>query len=165
MHYRAGRQRTGYDNAQVCTNGHIITQFADREPEHLQNFCEKCGAATIRACPKCSKKIQGFNYSSSTSRRQAPPFCYECGTPFPWTAQILATAQRLAEEDAHFSVEEREQFQESLTAIVKQTPNSPLAVSRFKKLLTKGGRVLSDGLRDILVDVMSEAVKKAIWPS
>lgn len=162
MHYR---RSSGYDNAQVCTNGHMITQFADTRPEHLQNFCEKCGAATIRACPKCSKKIQGFNYSSSVSRRQAPSFCHECGAPFPWTDQILATAQRLAEEDADFSVEERKQFQESLTDLVKQTPNSPLAVSRFKKLLAKGGKVLSDGLRDILVDVMSEAVKKTIWPS
>lgn len=156
--------RIGYDNAQVCMNGHFITQFADTRPQGLKNFCDKCGAPTTRICPKCSKRIQGFNHTSAIARKQPASFCHECGAPFPWTEQSLARAQQFAEEEANFNAEEREQLQQSLSEMVKQT-NNPLAVSRFKRLMTKGGKVVSDGLHDILVDVLSEAVKKTIWPT
>ena len=98
-------------------------------------------------------------------KTEAPAFCQECGNPHPWTEQRLATAQQFADEEAHFTTEEREQFQQSLAEIVKETPNAPLAIGRFRRLMAKGGKAASDGLRDILVDVLSEAVKKTIWPS
>ena len=58
---RFGRELHGYDTAQVCLNGHVITQFAETRPEHLKKFCDKCGATLInsnwfspmRFCSKC----------------------------------------------------------------------------------------------------------------
>jgi len=161
-----GREWHGYDTAQVCLNGHVITQFAGTRPERLKKFCDKCGAETIIACPKCSKSIQGYHHTGSVHgppRKEAPAFCHESGTAFPWTEAQIAAAQRLADETAEFTPEDREQFRQSLNDMVKQTPSTPLAVNRSKKLLLKGGRLVSDGLRDILVDVLSEAVKKQIW--
>jgi hypothetical protein len=165
--HRMGRSLSGYDNAQVCVNGHVISQFATSRPQHNKNFCDKCGAQTTRTCAKCSKEIQGYYHTPgfhSLAKDEPPAFCHSCGAAYPWTEQRLATAQQFADEEAQFSAEERQQFQQSLNELVRQT-NSPLATSRFKKLLAKSGKVVSDGLRDILVDVLSEAVKKTIWPS
>jgi len=36
---------------------------------------------------------------------------------------------------------------------------------RFKKLASKGGQVVAQGLKQILVSVVTEAVRKQIWPS
>jgi len=163
---RHGAELRGYDVAQVCLNGHVITQFAQTRPDGRKKFCDKCGEATVVACPKCSKPIQGYHHSGrfhSLVKKEPPAFCHECGTAFPWTEGRLAAAQRLADETSEFTAEDREQFRQSLDEMVKQTPNMPLAVNRFKKLLLKGGKWVSDGIRDILVDVLSEAVKKQIW--
>jgi hypothetical protein len=156
----------GYDNAQICQNGHVITQFGETRPQHLKNFCDKCGAATIRACPECAKDIQGHYHGGALhSGKPAPAFCHGCGAPYPWTQMRLDAAKQLADEDAGFSPEETEQFIKSLKSIVDQSPDAALATSRFKKLMTKAGGPVSKALRDILVDVLSEAVKKTIWPS
>jgi hypothetical protein len=166
-YHRGSRISEGYDNAQVCLNGHVISQFANTRPAHNKNFCDKCGAATTRTCAKCSKEIQGYYHVPgvySLAKKEPPSFCHNCGAAYPWTEQRLATAQQFADEEAHFSAEERQQFQQSLNELVKQT-NSPVAANRFKKLLAKSGKAVSDGLREILVDVLSEAVKKAVWPS
>jgi hypothetical protein len=156
----------GYDNAQVCEKGHVITRFADTRQHHLKNFCDVCGAPTIRTCPKCSKKIQGHYHGGAPhTGKPAPAFCHECGAPYPWTQLRMDAAKQLADEDAGFSPEETEQFVKSLESIVGQSPDAALATSRFKKLMTKAGGPVSKALRDILVDVLSEAVKKTIWPS
>jgi hypothetical protein len=165
-HYNPPNQkRSGYDTAQVCLNGHVITRFAESDPEIKKKFCDKCGASTLLACPKCSNKIQGFHYGSmpDLSRTGPPAFCHECGTAYPWTEQRIAAANQLADENASFSNEEHAQFQTSLNDLVRNTPSAPLAVSRFKRLMAKSGYAFSNGVRDILVDVLSEAVKKSIW--
>jgi len=164
--FMAGGELHGYDTAQVCVNGHVITQFAQTRPEHLRKFCDKCGAETIVDCPKCSKPIQGYHHAGryhALVKKEPPAFCHECGSQFPWTERRLAAAQRFAEEVDIFSPEDRQQLEQSLDDLVKQTPDTPIAVNRVKKLLLKGGKVVSDGLRDILVDVLSEAIKKSLW--
>jgi len=160
-----GRDVQGYDVAQVCLNGHLITRYAASDPKATKKFCDKCGAATIVACPKCSKAIQGQRHGAmpSMSASRAPAYCHECGNAYPWTEQRLADAQQLADEEANFNPDEREQFRTSLQALTRDTASAPLAVSRFKKLVIRSGHLVSDGLRDILVDVLSEAVKKQIW--
>lgn len=46
-----GRKKTGYDAAQICMNGHVITRMFHDSPEFRQNFCDKCGEKTITTCP------------------------------------------------------------------------------------------------------------------
>jgi len=94
---------------------------------------------------------------------QLPSFCPECGKPYPWTEAKLKAAQELSDEIDNLSPEEREILKKSLDDIVRDTPQTPVAATRFKKLVAKAGKVAADGLRDILVDIASEAAKKIIW--
>jgi hypothetical protein len=61
--------------------------------------------------------------------------------------------------------DERETLKKSLDDIIRDTPQTPVAATRYKKMVLKAGKFAADGLRDILVDVASEATKKLIWPS
>jgi hypothetical protein len=161
-----GQRFQGYDTAQVCNNGHVITQFAETRPQHQKKFCNKCGAPTITQCPKCTHAIQGYYHNPGVAvlaRREPPAFCHNCGAPYPWTEQRLAAAKQLIEESGKLTQEENAQFEESLQDLVRQTPKTPLAVSRFNKFMAKAGNAVATGTRDILVDVLSEAVKKQIW--
>jgi len=93
-----------------------------------------------------------------------PSFCPDCGKPYPWTEAKLKAAQELSDELDNLSSEERNLLKKSLDDIVRDTPQTTVAATRFKKLVAKAGKVAADGFRDILVDVLSEAAKKIIWP-
>ena len=165
MRFNRGNQgRIGYETAQVCLNGHVITQFVESHPEETKKFCDKCGEATTSVCPKCSKPVHGFYHHPRVghSITKAPAFCHECGSAYPWTERQFAATKELANEI--FTPEESIQVQQSLENIVRETPNTPVAIVRFKKLMSKAGQTVASGFRDILVDVVSEAIKKQIWP-
>jgi hypothetical protein len=95
--------RPGYDTAQVCLNGHVVTSMSQSSPERLRKFCEKCGEPAITACPTCHQSIQGFYLNSMVIglRYELPAFCGECGKPFPWTEQRLEAARELTNEAEH----------------------------------------------------------------
>ena len=163
-----------YYVAQVCLNGHVITQTYDATPQHGQRFCSRCGATTITACPSCSEPIRG-GYQTGTryltgepagSWNYSPPaFCQGCGKPYPWTESGLRAARALADELDELSAPEREQLKQSLDHLVTETPGTGLAVVRFKRLAAKTGQVAAQGLKQILVTLVTEAVRKQIWPS
>ncbi len=94
-----------------------------------------------------------------------PIFCPDCGKPYPWTEAKLKAAQELADGLDNLSKEERDILKKSLDDIVRDTPQTVVAATRFKKIVAKAGKVAADGFRDILVDVLSEAAKKVIWPN
>ena len=48
-----------YDVAQVCRNGHAITDSLEEYPHYGRKHCPKCGLATISKCPHCDGKIRG----------------------------------------------------------------------------------------------------------
>ena len=50
----------------------------------------------------------------------------------------------------------------SSTPIVRDTPNTRVAAVRFKKFAAKGSKEAVSAMRDVLIDVVSETVKKAI---
>ena len=47
-----------YDIAQICLNGHVITEKARGAPEFAQKFCKKCGESTITECQSCRNSDQ-----------------------------------------------------------------------------------------------------------
>lgn len=77
-----------YDTMQVCLNGHQITDRYYEAPEFRQNFCEKCGAETITACPDCGEEIRGYYHVEGVvsvgSSKDVPNYCHECGESYPW---------------------------------------------------------------------------------
>ncbi len=154
-----------YNTALICLNGHMINEMADSYPDFDADFCDKCRASTIRACPNCKTKIRG-QYADSMSPRPlpVPSFCHGCGKPYPWTDARLEAAHDLAGELENISESEKEILKTSLDDMVRDSPRTTLAITRFKKIMVKAGKGGADALRNLLVDILSEAVRKQIWP-
>jgi uncharacterized protein (TIGR02391 family) len=80
---------------QACENGHVITSTARSNPEDMKKRCPHCGAKTLTQCPNCQVEIQGYHHIPGVlclSTSAPPPYCHECGEPFPW-AKILPQTQ------------------------------------------------------------------------
>ena len=156
-----------YRTAEVCPNGHVSTDSADTQPELREKFCSKCGEPTITQCPNCQTNIRGHYFVerviSLRSGYESPPaFCFNCGKPFPLTERKLKAAVELVEAGAALSETELAQFREDLNELTKDTPQVQVASMRLKEVMAKVGHSIASGVRDIVVDVISEAAKKAI---
>lgn len=94
----------------------------------------------------------------------APPaYCHNCGRAFPWTERKVDAATDLVEISGKLSSEELAQFRADLSEMTKESPRLLVASTRFKQTMAKVGSAVAGGVRDIVVDVLSEAAKKAIW--
>lgn len=157
----------GYDTAQICENGHPITRHAESRPEFAEDHCSKCGAKTITACQHCEQKIRGHLHGTMPSAHEQPiaKFCHKCGRPYPWTEKGINAARELIGEAENLSAEERKKLSGSLDDIVRDTPSTQVAVVRFKQYLPKAGKEFADAMRSILIGIVSEAAKKALWPT
>lgn len=155
-----------YDVAQICKNGHLINSSARSAPQFNSKFCDKCGAETIMQCPSCNSYIRGYYYSPgvvSLSEMTIPSFCHDCGKSYPWTETALVAAQELAEELNELSAEEKEVLKKSLPDLIRETPTTKIAESRFKKIMSKARKESVDAMRSILVNIVSETIKKSIY--
>jgi hypothetical protein len=154
-----------YDIAQVCRNGHVINSRASARPERKQKYCSLCGEETITTCDACKTAIQG---SYETGRwsfpYRRPAYCHACGKPYPWTSSKLKAAKELAATFEELSGGEQTELQHSVDDLVRDTPRAKAAESRVKQLLHKAGKQATESMRGILVDVLSEAVKKSLFP-
>jgi len=159
------REESWYDTAQICLNGHVVTASSTAHPELKRQFCDRCGAATITECPKCKANIRGSYHSPdffSLGMFEAPKFCSDCGAAYPWTESSLEAAHDLVSEMETISDEERRILMQTLDELVKETPQTEVAALRFKKIMRKVGTEATDALRKIIVEILSEAAKKAI---
>lgn len=155
-----------YRVAEVCPNGHVSTDSADAHPELREKFCSKCGQETITKCPSCNASIRGDYFVEGVfggGRYEPPAFCFNCGKPFPWTEAIISGATELVEVSGKLSDEELVQFKNDLSELTKDSPRVQVASFRFNKVMSKVGTSIADGVKEIVVDVLSEAAKKAIW--
>lgn len=156
-----------YGIAQVCPNGHVPTSAANENAERREKFCRRCGEATITHCPMCDHFIRGRYKTPGVIMvgvtYEPPAFCHNCGNPFPWTERKIASAVELVEVGAELSSEELQQFRSDLVELTKDSPKVQVASFRFKKVMGRVGTTIASGVRDIVVDVLSEAAKKAIW--
>lgn len=59
--------------------------------------------------------------------------------------------------------EEQSDFISAIPTLYTETPQTKVGILKFKKYAAKAGSVIGDGLRDILVDIISESIKKALW--
>ena len=155
-----------YDTAQICTNGHLINSASLKYPEHNSEFCGKCGAPTITKCENCNAGIRGKyhdRYINVVDFAPKPPgFCPDCGKPYPWTEAKLKAAQELADLLEDLSPEERELLKKSFDDIVRDTPQTAVAATQFKRLAAKVGKTVAEELRKLVVDIASETAKKII---
>ncbi len=148
---------------QVCRSGHPITDSADSHPEHREAFCSKCGSATTMTCEKCQTTIRGDYYVRGVYVRATwnpPRHCHHCGSPYPWTESKLRASAELIDELDELSETEREKLKASVEDLVRDSPSAEVAALRVKKAFLKLGKLGSESLRALLVDVLSEAGKK-----
>lgn len=162
-----------FDVAQICLNGHVINYYAKMFPQHNKNFCDKCGAATITNCPNCNAEIQGQCYDqgavayvaiSMGTYYKAPAFCPNCGKAYPWTKAKIQAAKELTQELEDISDNEKKILAQSIDEIIKDSPKTTLAATRFKKILSKTTKAIVNAFRELLVDIVSETAKKSLWP-
>ena len=156
-----------YDVAQICLNGHVINSSVNEYPQFNKKFCDKCGAATITNCINCNSEIQGEYCAEGfigISHYTAPAFCPNCGKPYPWIEARTQSAHDLAQELENISDDDKEILTQSINEIVKDSPKTTLAATRFKKILSKTSKPIVDAFRDILIDIVSETAKKLLWP-
>ena len=157
-----------YDTSQVCLNGHVITDNATSSPEFMQKYCSECGEPTIITCPECKTKIRGeYQVEGALTIRSstpiAPLFCHECGKPYPWTLRKINAAKELGDELDDLSVDEKKKLKSSLDDLIIDTPKTEIAIVRFKKLMSKVGKESYGAMKAIIIDIVSESVRKAIF--
>lgn len=156
-----------YEIAQICLSGHIINTESRNNQECNKAFCSRCGEQTIIACTHCEGSIRGrrMTYGNQPYRYtyHTPSYCDKCGKPYPWTLNSQEAAYELIELSEDLNDVDKEDFKLTITELVKDTPKTTVAIVKFNKYLGRAGKVVATGLKDILVDVVSEAVKKSIW--
>jgi hypothetical protein len=153
-----------YRTAQVCLNGHPVTEDTELSPQRMSNFCAICGSATITTCPGCNAPIRGRYFTPNAlvlSSYHPPSFCHERGKPMPWTAQAIAAAHELTDE-SDLSADDKQTLKSAIVELTVDTPKTELASIRYKKLLAKAGPAIGSAMNKIVVTVATEAVKKAM---
>ena len=156
-----------YSVAMVCLNGHAVNTHADSRPDRNEKYCSDCGAETITQCVNCNAPIRGRYMTPGVILAgvyTAPSFCYGCGNAYPWTEAKIQAAEELADEMDKLTPEEREQLKRSIHDIIRDTPQTPVAATRFKRLVGKAGQKMGEALWGIVVDIASETAKKMIIP-
>lgn len=155
-----------YDTAQMCINGHVVNSMAISVPQSNKKHCASCGAPTIKSCASCNSAIRGYYHIPGVIggfHFYPPSYCDNCGTAFPWTISSLEAARELADELEELTDEEKEQLKNSFPDLVKNTPKTVVAETRFKKLMKKAGAEAYDGMKSVLIDIVSETAKKSIF--
>ncbi len=77
-----------------------MTAYADSQPNSKRSFCPQCGSVTITECPNCAAKIKGHYHIQGVlniAELEIPPYCDECGKPFPWNVPG-ASARKLVQQ-------------------------------------------------------------------
>lgn len=150
-----------YKNATICLNGHVVSSYSS----NYSQFCARCGKETISKCSNCNTSIRGsYKAPRTTKFRYSPPsYCRSCGNAFPWTETLLNNAVELISLDDDLSDEVKEIIKHALPDLIVETPSTPLATTKYKKFIPEAAKYVQDGLRSLLVDVVSETVKKSIF--
>ena len=144
----------------------MINSMSASSPASNKKYCGECGQSTIQACPNCNSSIRGYYHVDgvvSFSDTPVPRFCTDCGKPYPWISKAIDAAECLISELSELTDEEKEILKKNLDDIINETPYTSLAVTRFKKLIPKSGKVAGELIKDILIKIVSEAAKKALW--
>jgi len=165
MNYR--RDGNWYDTAQVCVDGHVITDKLVFAPERGENYCHECGKETISQCPACETPIRGYYHIAGVAYAEEyipPAYCFACSAPFPWTAKTLAAVRELADE-LSLTDDEKEVVKERLPDIAQDTPTAQASAYKVKRLLDKAqkaGSIAAGALYKIAIDYASETTKKIL---
>ncbi len=156
----------GYDVAEICMNGHVITDCAKSYPQFRKPYCPECGLKTIIKCPHCASAIPGHYHIrdviSIGDNYAAPAYCQSCGTAFPWMLSGISAAKEfiyaLGLDD-----NEASSLVQGVDDLVANGPRTPLAIEHFKKLLTRISKTSYNIFEGVLGRVISESINQQIF--
>lgn len=151
-----------YKNATICLNGHV----ASNSEANYRKHCKECGEITISNCVNCNSEIQGYYYSPGVLRSinyTAPNYCHDCGNPYPWTKKVLDNAVELVSLDDELTEEHKTIIRNAIPDLVIDSPTTPVAEAKYKKYMSNAADYVQEGVKNLLVDVVSETVKKSLF--
>lgn len=153
-----------YHKATICLNGHVLSTYE----ANFQKRCSKCGTETYSNCTNCQSPIHGvveIKGAVVVGKRSydLPYYCYECGAPYPWTQKILNNAVELLSLDDGLDDASKDLIKNALPELLVDTPTTPLAVAKYRKGMVHAGQIIKDSMYQLLVDVVSETAKKALF--
>ncbi|HEV2481413.1 MAG TPA: DUF2321 domain-containing protein [Puia sp.] len=159
-----------HGNVLVCVNGHVVTAKANTD-EIPEKYCARCGDIMINKCLECGTFIKGiprlasqidppYSYFGNPYIRQS--YCTNCGKPYPWTTQHENAAYELIEFANSLNQQEKDDWKSTIPVLIKETPKTTVAVVKFKAFAEKAGVEIGKAVKDIVVHVVSEVVKKSI---
>ncbi|MBM4104486.1 MAG: DUF2321 domain-containing protein [Planctomycetes bacterium] len=152
----------GYDAAQICLNGHIISDCIHASPDRKKPFCDKCGEKTISTCPSCNAAINGKYRTSNgygISLSKSPLYCPNCGKPYPWTESKIQTAIQIFAEFGKLDENEKKTIEEDIKNVARDIPQSELSALRIKKMWEKYGRIAYNVIMEFASKVAAEILK------
>lgn len=152
-----------YNYATICLNGHVSSSYDSNYTKH----CKTCGTTTISSCQTCNVSIQGMFTNTNVAvlgrRYKKPSYCHNCGEAYPWTTRIIENAIEILALDEKLSPENKELVKLALPDLLVEKPATPVAIAKYRKIIPKAATYVQDGLKNILIDVVSETVKKSVW--
>ncbi|OFO55635.1 DUF2321 domain-containing protein [Nosocomiicoccus sp. HMSC059G07] len=152
-----------YKYATICLNGHVASSIN----AGYRKFCKDCGEKTISVCEHCNKDIQGDYYVpgvvSIGFEYKTPSFCHECGNPYPWTERVLENALEILSLDESLSEDHKNIIQSTFPDLLIDTPDTPVAVAKYKKYMPKAAEYVQLGVKSILINLVSDTVRQSIW--
>lgn len=150
-----------YNKATICLNGHTISS----SEQNYSKFCKLCGSKTISLCEECNTPIKGIYEDDLIIDffYNPPAYCDECGNAHPWTSQILHNAVELIALDDDIPDAHKEIIKTALPDIIIETPTTPVAVAKYKKFMNSAADYTKNGMKNLLIDAISDTVKKSIF--
>ncbi len=158
-----GLDQSKHYTAQICVNGHIVSSQLNNYPGVEEIYCSKCGAETITACKACNEPLRGVSRYAHGDEYKRPAYCFKCGLPYPWTEAALNAANDLTRE-LELSDSDADALRSTFQDLVSESAQTTVAASRFRRIVAKAGPLAADGFKTILVNVVTEAAKKVMFP-
>jgi hypothetical protein len=156
-----------YATAAVCLGGHVATADVETHGARLSKFCSQCAAEIITACPSCSAPIRGHYIPPGVPGvggvfKSLGSFCYECGKPYPWTAEKVKAAKNLTDELEGVSADEKAKLKTAIDEVAAGGPQAEAGAARIKRMFGKTTTAVGKAIWQMSVDVASEAAKKIL---
>jgi hypothetical protein len=147
--------------ALICRKGHVAVGSLGSGSSHETEFCEECGETTISGCDECDWPIRGFGPQQwMAGPYDKPKFCGKCGSPYPWTRDILAETDKFTDTITSLTEEEKQDVKKTVKDLTVDDPTTPAKSDRLKKLLQKAGPAAGEILKSLISTIATAEAKK-----
>lgn len=76
---------------------------------------------------------------------------------------ILDNAVMLVSLEDELDEPMKELIKTAIPDLITETPATPIAIAKYKKGIKSAGDILKNSMRQLLIDVVSETVKKSLF--